>query len=65
MKFICDHCKKPFYRTPNRIRGTHKFCSRKCTISYFRYHKDERKNVGTFSLAKTKLQNIVALKRMW
>lgn len=64
MKYNCDYCGESFRRTPNQVTGKHKFCSRKCSIAFFR-ENGKLKAFGAVSSASIKLRNIVAIKKMF
>ena len=65
MKYKCDYCGEEFRRTPNQVRGEHKFCSRLCSIKYRKKYHVGIGKTGATSLARRKLQNIIALKKMF
>jgi len=65
MKYKCDYCGEEFYRSPNQVKRKHKFCSRECSITYRKEHHYGISRTGATTLARRKLKNIVALKKMF
>lgn len=65
MKYKCDYCGKAFRRPRNQRRSEHKFCSRNCSNQYSKEHGIGKGTTGATSIARRKLQNIVAIKKMF
>lgn len=63
MLFTCDECGKEFRRPKNHRRGKYKFCSRKCANRH--YSKHHQVGGGKYSSAYIKLQNVVAIKKLF